>query len=222
MMVLMTTACIFDMDGVLIDSGAHHRSAWGALLDELGVTPTQREFWRLTIGRPAEEAVPLVLGRSVSASEARRLALRKRELYTEFSGQGLRPVPGVAGFVGALARDRVPRAVGTSASRHDVDSLLGTLGFLRHFDVIVTAEDVRLGKPDPAVYLEAARRIRERPAACLVFEDSLVGIQAARRAGMRAIGVTTAHTSDELRDAGAERTIDDFEGAEWGAIVRPN
>src|SRR5262252_4868162 len=123
MMVLMTTACIFDMDGVLIDSGAHHRSAWGALLDELGVTPTQREFWRLTIGRPAEEAVPLVLGRSVSAAEARRLALRKRELYTEFSGQGLRPVPGVAGFVGALARDRVPRAVGTSASRHDVDSL---------------------------------------------------------------------------------------------------
>ena len=218
-MVSMSSACIFDMDGVLIDSGAHHRNAWGALLDELGVTPTQPEFWRLTIGRPAEEAVPLVLGRKVSATEARRLALRKRELYAQFSGQGLLPVPGVSEFVGTLARDRVPRAVGTSASRQDVDTLLGTLGFLRLFDVIVTAEDVRLGKPDPAVYLEAARRIGAPPPTCIVFEDSLVGIHAARRAGMRAIGVTTAHTSDELREAGAEGTIDDFEGVEWSSVV---
>ena len=159
MIFTMTSACIFDMDGVLIDSGAHHRSAWRALLDELGVIPTQPEFWRLTIGRPAEEAVPLLLGRRVSAAEARRLALRKRELYAEYSGQGLRPVPGVLGFVDALARAGVPRAVCTSASRGDVDTLLGSLGLLRYFDVIVTAEDVRLGKPDPAVYLEAARRI---------------------------------------------------------------
>jgi HAD superfamily hydrolase (TIGR01509 family) len=220
MVVTMTTACIFDMDGVLIDSGAHHRSAWRALLDELGVAPARLEFWRLTIGRPAEEAVPLVLGRAVSAADARRLALRKRELYTEFSGQGLSPVPGVQDFVDTLVRDRVPRAVGTSATRHDVDNLLGTLGFLRHFDVIVTAEDVRLGKPDPAVYLEAARRIRAEPATCIVFEDSLVGIHAARRAGMRAVGVTTAHTGDELREAGAEATINDFEGADWSAIVQ--
>ena len=217
----MTSACIFDMDGVLIDSGAHHRSAWRALLDELGVVPARPDFWRLTIGRPAEEAVPLVLGRRVSAAEARRLALRKRELYTEFSSQGLRPIPGVQDFVGALARGGVPRAVGTSASRGDVDSLLGSLGLLRYFDVIVTAEDVRLGKPDPAVYLEAARQIGERPAVCVVFEDSLVGVHAARRAGMRAIGVTTAHTADELHEAGAEATIADFEGVEWSAVVQP-
>ena len=217
----MTSACIFDMDGVLIDSGAHHRNAWRALLEELGGTPAQPEFWRLTIGRPAEEAVPLLLGRRVSATEARRLALRKRELYTEFASQGMRSVPGVQEFVGALARDGVSRAVGTSASRGDVDSLLASLGLLRYFDVIVTAEDVRLGKPDPAVYLEAARQIGERPAACIVFEDSLVGIHAARRAGMRAIGVTTAHTADELHEAGAEATIADFAGVEWNAIAQP-
>ena len=64
-----TSTCIFDMDGVLIDSGAHHRSAWQALLDELGVAPDP-EFWRLTIGRPAEEAVPLLLGKPLPSSEA--------------------------------------------------------------------------------------------------------------------------------------------------------
>ena len=217
----MTSACIFDMDGVLIDSGAHHRSAWRALLDEIGVAPTRHDFWRLTIGRPAEEAMPLLLGRRVSVREARRLALRKRDLYGEFAASGLQSVAGVAGFVETLARGSIPRAVGTSASRVDVDTLLVGLGLRRYFDVIVTAEDVRFGKPDPEVYLEAARQIGERPAACVVFEDAVVGIQAARRAGMRAIGVTTAHTADELRAAGAEATIPDFQGLDWNTVARP-
>ena len=85
---MTTTTCIFDMDGVLIDSGAHHRSAWRALLDELGVQPAETEYWRLTIGRPAEEAVPLLLGKSMPSSEARRLALRKRDLYAGFAARG--------------------------------------------------------------------------------------------------------------------------------------
>ena len=215
-----TSTCIFDMDGVLIDSGAHHRSAWQALLDELGVAP-EPEFWRLTIGRPAEEAVPLLLGQLLPSSEARRLALRKRDLYAGFAARGLLSVPGVAEFVQALVRLGVPRAVGTSASRGDVENLLGALALRRHFEIIVTAEDVKFGKPDPEVYLECARRLGSRPAVCVVFEDSLVGVQAARRAGMRAIGVTTAHTAEELLGAGAEATIADFEGLEWESIARP-
>jgi beta-phosphoglucomutase len=217
----MTEAVIFDMDGVLIDSGAHHRSAWRALLDELGVQPAEAEFWRLTIGRPAEEAVPLLLGRPMPSSEARRLALRKRDLYAGFAARGLLSVPGVAEFVQTLVRLGVPRAVGTSASRGDVENLLGALALRRHFEIIVTAEDVRFGKPDPEVYLECARRLGSPPGVCLVFEDSLVGVQAARRAGMRAIGVTTAHTAEELLGAGAEATIADFEGLEWESIARP-
>jgi beta-phosphoglucomutase-like phosphatase (HAD superfamily) len=124
-------------------------------------------------------------------------------------------------FVRGLARVGVPRAVGTSASRGDVESLLGALGLRGYFEVIVTAEDVALGKPDPAVYLESARRLGSAPSECLVFEDSLVGVVAARRAGMRAIGVTTAHSAEELLGAGAETTIANFEGLEWKSIVRP-
>jgi len=170
----VTDACLFDMDGVLIDSGAHHRKAWRALLDELRVEPAHPEFWRLTIGRPAEEALPLLLGRRVSRAEARRLALRKRDLYATFAARGLEPVPGVETFVEALARAGIPRAVGTSASRGDAESLLATLGLLRYFDVIVTADDVKFGKPSPEVYLEAAGRLGAPPAACVVFEDSVV------------------------------------------------
>jgi len=218
---MTSSAVIFDMDGVLIDSGVHHRAAWQALLTELGEEPAHPEYWRLTIGRPSEEAVPLLLGRRVSEHEARRLARRKRDLYTDFSRSGVVPVAGVRDFIAALSRLGIPRAVGTSASRFDLDRLLVTVGLRRHFEVIVTAEDVTMGKPDPEVYELAAARLRVPPGACIVFEDSLVGVEAARRAGMRAVGVTTAHSETELREAGAERTIADFEGLEWMSVASP-
>ncbi len=215
----MTAAVIFDMDGVLIDSGAHHRAAWRALLAELGEEPAHPEYWRLTIGRPSEEALPLLLGRRVPEHESWRLARRKRDLYVSFARAGMVSVAGVREFVAALARLGVPRAVGTSASRFDVDGMLSGVGLRRHFDVIITADDVTQGKPDPEVYELAAARLGMPAEACIVFEDSLVGIVAARRAGMRAIGVTTAHSEEELRQAGAESVIADFEGIEWRSLA---
>lgn len=207
-------AVVFDMDGVLIDSGAHHRNAWRLLLEDLGLTPAP-DFWRLTIGRPADEAVALLLGRPVGAAEAARLARRKRDHYTRLAARGMLPIPGAPAFVAALARQGVPRAVATSASRRDVDALLAEVGVRRHFEVIVTADDVRWGKPDPEVYVRAAEGLGLPPSGCIVFEDSVVGVHAARTAGMRVIGVTTAHSDDELQAAGAERAIADFEGVAW-------
>ena len=202
------------MDGVLVDSGAHHRAAWTALLGELGVA-VPPEFWRLTIGRPADEAVPHLLGRPLSATEARRLSRRKHEHYVKLSHAGLPAVAGAAEFVSALAKLGVPRAVATSARRVDATRLLRELDLLAHFAVIVAAEDVRHGKPAPDVFVTAAERLGVRPESCLVFEDSVVGVHAGRAAGMRVIGVTTAHTAAELTAAGAERCITDFEGCRW-------
>lgn len=207
-------AVVFDMDGVLLDSGAHHRDAWRRLLAELGVDAAP-DFWRRTIGRPAEEAVAHLLERPVEAAEAAALARRKREHYAELAARGMLPVPGAPTFVATLAGAGVPRAVATSASRHDVEALLTAIDVRRHFEVIVTADDVRWGKPNPEVYLRAAAGLGLPPPACLVFEDSVVGVHAARRAGMRVIGLTTAHTARELLAAGAERAIADFEGFEW-------
>jgi beta-phosphoglucomutase len=212
-----TRGVIFDMDGVLIDSGAHHRAAWRALLDELGVAPARPDYWRLTIGRPGNEAVELLLGRELSWTEARRLADRKRDHYLRLARHGLPAVRGVTTFLDELATASIPCAVATSASRGDVDRLLGPLGLRERFGAVVAAEDVRFGKPDPEVYLLAAEGLGVPPRACLVFEDSVVGVQAARRAGMRVIGVATAHTEDELRAAGAASVIDDFEGLSWPA-----
>ena len=211
-------AVIFDMDGVLVDSGAYHRRAWRALLKELGAEPKDAEFWRLTIGRPVEEALPVLLGRRLSAREIARYSKRKTDLYHQIADGRFQQVPGAVTFVRALEALGVPRALATSASGWSVTAVLSDLGFTSQFPVVVTAEDVGRGKPDPEVYLLAASRLGVAPRACVVFEDSLVGIEAARRAGMRPVGLTTAHTEVELRQAGAVRVLTNFEGVTWESI----
>jgi HAD superfamily hydrolase (TIGR01509 family) len=200
---------------VLIDSGQHHRAAWLAMLRDIGEPDAGPDFWRHTIGRPANEAVPLLLGRTLSRMDAMRLARLKHDHYRRFAARGPVAVPGVVAFVETLAARGIPRAVSTSASRHDAERALRHLGVAVHFDVVVTADDVWRGKPDPEGYLTAAAGIGVAPAACLVFEDAIVGVQAARRAGMRVIGITSAHTEAELRDAGVERAVATFEDISW-------
>jgi beta-phosphoglucomutase len=210
----VAAAVIFDMDGVLLDSGAHHRDAWRLLLEELGIVPAP-DFWRSTIGRPAEEAVAVLVQRDLTPVEAATLARRKREHYTRLAARGMLPVAGSPAFVATLARRGIPRAVATSASRREVESLLREIGVRDYFEVVVTADDVRWGKPNPEVYLRAAAGLGQSPKSCLVFEDAVVGVHAACNAGMRVIGVTTAHSARELLAAGAERAIPDFEGFAW-------
>ena len=209
-----TRAVVFDMDGVLVDSGAHHREAWIRMLGELGLTAPP-EFWKQTIGRSSVDAVPLLLGEPVSPVEARRLARRKQAHYVTLAASGPRAVAGVTEFVQTLARHGVPMAVATSARRLDAMELLGPLALVERFRAIVTVEDVTRGKPDPEIYRLAASRLEVSPEACLVFEDAIVGVQAALRAGMRAFGVATAYDPEDLLASGAERVIATFEGLTW-------
>jgi beta-phosphoglucomutase family hydrolase len=214
-------AALFDMDGVLVNNARFHREAWRRLAREEGFVLTDPEFWRQAIGRPVEEAVPRILGGPVPRAEAARLARRKTALYHELADGHVAPVPGVVEFVRALAAAGVPRAVATSAVAESATRILEGLGLAADLPVRVTAGHVRRGKPDPEVYLTAAARLGVPPAACVVFEDALVGVEAARRAGMAVVGLTTAHAEDELRHAGATWTAPDFTGLAWAALAPP-
>ena len=212
-------AVIFDMDGVIVDSGAFHRRAWQTLLEEIGAPTADPEFWRLTIGRPVEEALPLLVNPSLSPREIARYARRKTDLYHEYARQGFAPVLGAQAFVRHLEALCVPRALASSASRRSVHTVLERLQLNQSFGAVVTSDDVRNGKPDPEVYLTAAQLIDVAPEQCVVFEDSEVGIQSAVSAGMTCVGVTTTQTDAELQNAGATRTIPDFNGLTWEKIV---
>ena len=124
-------------------------------------------------------------------------------------------VAGVDGFLATLAAHGIPCAVATTFSRLDAGRILAHLGLTDHFPIVVTADDVRRPKPDPEVYLRAAEGVGVEPGACLVFEDAVMGVAAARTAGMRVIGVMTTYAESELLRAGAERAIPNFEGATW-------
>jgi beta-phosphoglucomutase family hydrolase len=215
-------AALFDMDGVLVNNSRFHREAWRRLSREEGFALTDPEFWRQAIGRPVVEAVPRILGRPVPPAEAARLARRKTALYHELADGHAAPVPGVVEFVRALAAAGVPRALATSAAADSAARILQDLGLAAVFPVQVTAGQVRRGKPDPEVYLTAAARLGVPPAACVVFEDAVVGVEAARGAGMAVVGLTTAHAAAELRQAGATWTAADFTGLAWTALALPS
>jgi beta-phosphoglucomutase len=219
MMELRRRAAVFDMDGVLVDNSRFHREAWRRLAREEGFALTDPEFWRQAIGRPVEEAVPRILGRPLRPEEAARLARRKTALYHELADGQAAPVAGVVAFIRTLAAASVPRALATSAVPESAARILEGLGLVAAFPVQVTAGEVRRGKPDPEVYLTAAARLGVPPAACVVFEDAVVGVEAARRAGMAVVGLTTAHAPAELRAAGASWTAPDFTGLAWAALA---
>ena len=214
-------AAVFDMDGVLVNNSRFHREAWRRLSREEGFALTDPEFWRQAIGRPVEEAVPRILGRPVPPAEAARLARRKTALYHELADGQAPPVPGVVEFVRALAALGVPRALATSAVADSAARILAGIGLAAIFSVRVTAGQVQRGKPDPEVYLTAAAQLGVPPTDCVVFEDAVVGVEAARRAGMAVVGLTTAHAEAELRDAGAIWTAPDFTGLTWAALATP-
>lgn len=210
---------LFDWDGVIIDSSSHHEESWERLARELA-KPLPPDHFKRGFGRKNEFIIPELLGWARDAAEIRAISLRKEALYREVVAErGLAPLPGVRVWLERLRVAGVPCAIGSSTHRANIDLSLGLIGLADFFTAIVTAEDVRLGKPDPEVFLTAAARIDRAPERCVVFEDAHVGIQAARAGGMRVVAVATTHPAEELTaaDCAVERLdeLDPAELARW-------
>ena len=199
---------IFDWDGVIIDSQEQHEGSWLRLAEELG-TSMQHDQFTGSFGMRNSEILTRVLGwaRESEPARVRSLGDRKEELYREIVRDGgIEPLPGVRGLLGMLREAKIPCAVGTSTPLENVAVVMELTGLGSEFFAgICAAADVRHGKPAPDVFLEAARRIGRKPEECVVFEDAPVGIEAARRAGMKVIAVATTHRPQAL--GGADRVV---------------
>jgi beta-phosphoglucomutase family hydrolase len=193
------TAFIFDMDGTMIDNMPFHIQTWLAFWQELGISMTEAEFHRRLSGKTNAETLREVLGPDVPAAEMARLARRKEVAYRELYRPHMRPVAGLPAFLQAARSLGVKTAVATSAGPDNVTFVLQGLNLADQFDAIVGAQHVQNGKPHPDIFLVAAERLQTPPAACLVFEDSHAGIEAARRAGMDVCVITTALTDAQAR-----------------------
>ena len=194
-------AALFDWDGVIIDSSRQHGESWQRLAaEERRVLPPDH-FYR-GFGMKNEKIIPELLQWTTDAEEIRRLSLRKEELYRQIIRErGVAALPGVAAWLDAIHSAGIPCVIGSSTHRENITTTLGVLGFENYFRAIVSSEDVSHGKPDPEVFLKAAAKAGTPANRCVVFEDAHAGIEAARRAGMKVVGVATTHPASSLTGA---------------------
>jgi beta-phosphoglucomutase-like phosphatase (HAD superfamily) len=193
-----TRALLFDMDGTMVDSMPAHARSWEAFTRRHGIAMPVAEVLRRTTGRTGVECIRELFGPEVGEQRALELIGEKEAIYRDVFAREFREVAGFRTFAQrALARG-LKLAVATAGDQANIAFALGRLKLAQPPHAIVGGDEGFAGKPEPDLFLEAARRVRTPPAECIVFEDAPFGIEAARRAGMRAVAVCTTHSPDEL------------------------
>jgi beta-phosphoglucomutase family hydrolase len=184
-------AFIFDMDGTIVDNMAFHSKSWMTFFKRRGKDIDAEEFFRRTAGRQGKEIMRAYLGDDLPDAENLELNLEKESVYRELYEPHRKTVAGFDDLVAQAKLRGVALAVATAAPDANIEFTLDGLDLRRHFDAVVGAADVARGKPNPDVFLLAAERCGAAPENCIVFEDAPLGVEAARRAGMRAVVLTT-------------------------------
>jgi beta-phosphoglucomutase len=209
---MTTPAIIWDVDGTLVDTAAHHFRAWEALAAEIGRPFTRADF-AATFGMRNPEILRKLFYPDADA-RCRDLGDRKEDLYKAMVREhGTQLLPGVAKLLAAFAANGWPQAVGSSAPPGNLDLLLGVTDTRRYFSAMVSGDDVTHGKPHPEVFLTAAAKLGADPRRCVVFEDAVAGVEAAKAGGIACVAVTFVghHPAEKLRAAGAEIVVGSLE-----------
>uniref|UniRef100_A0A7V4KD59 Beta-phosphoglucomutase n=1 Tax=Fervidobacterium pennivorans TaxID=93466 RepID=A0A7V4KD59_FERPE len=207
---MRSKACIFDLDGVIVDTAKYHYLAWRRLANELGFDFTEKENERLKgVSRMESLEILLSIGGIKLEDENLKLQLaeKKNKWYVEYINQMTKDeiLPGVMEFLELLKNAGIKIAIG-SASKNTM-TILERIGLENFFDAIIDGTKISRAKPDPEVFLKAAEELCVRPEECCVFEDAVAGIQAAKSAGMKVIGVGDPAI---LKDA--DKVIQSFKG----------
>ena len=190
---------LWDMDGVLVDSGDFHFQAWTELLPEYGIEFSY-ELHQETFGRNNASILSLLFGEKLTLELLSEVSERKEERFRAAVRGHAQPLPGVRTWLERLQAGGARQGIASSAPVANIDTLAGELGLLGYFDAIVSGEKMP-GKPDPTLFLEVARQLGIPPESCVVVEDAIAGVEAAKRAGMKCIAVTTTNKAEALSAA---------------------
>ena len=207
---LPTRGAIFDLNGTIVDDMQVHGELWREVALGYGRDIPASMFVRDWAGAKYDEVLRRIVGRPVDDAEARSVLDAREARYRSVFPTRVREVTGCSALVARLRAAGVPLAVATSSPAAARDFVLRGLGLENAFDHVIGAESVARGKPAPDIFLATAAALGMPPGACIVFEDAIAGIAAARAAGMRAVGVATVLTPAELLDAGASWAVPDF------------
>jgi beta-phosphoglucomutase len=210
---------IFDMDGVLVDTGWAHRQAWHDLAEKEGLDISD-EFFRRTFGMQNAAILPM-LRPDISREELERLSDWKEEHYRELMQEHVELAPGAEALLQDLKRHAFRLAIGSSAPPENLNLFWDRLSLAQWFDARVTKEEITRSKPAPETFLKAAQKLGLAPACCAVVEDAVPGVQAAQAAGMPVVAVTTTRQREDL--ALADRIVDrlsDLAAADFLSLLK--
>ncbi|MCL2349157.1 MAG: HAD family phosphatase [Planctomycetaceae bacterium] len=193
-----TAGVIFDMDGTLIDSYEPHRQSWLIVAEKDGVTFTEEDYQK-AFGSVSREIVSMLWPFEVSWEKCLEIDKEKEAVYREMVKKRFPAMPGALGMIQTLKSRGFKLAVGSSGPKENVQLANEQLGITPYLDAAVTGSDVERGKPDPEIFLTAAQKMGLAPNRCVVVEDAVPGINAARAAGMKCIAIlSTGHFPEEF------------------------
>ena len=204
----MSKAVIWDMDGVIADTGPYHFKAWQEVFHIRGINFTEENFQRY-FGQRNDTIIRNVLGEDLSPSEVDAIAGEKERNYRQRVSRHIKPLPGAIKLLKSLSEHGFKVALASSAPMENIQLVTQGLGINNHFHSIVSGRDVSEGKPSPQGFLLAAKKLGISPQNCIIIEDAVAGVTAAKRAGMRCIAVTNTHPRESL--TGADLVIDTLE-----------
>jgi beta-phosphoglucomutase len=205
----MLRAVIFDFNGIIVDDEPIHFEMFQKVFAEEGIDLSKEAYYARYLGFDDRGAFSFGYrehNRPLNHEKLTELIDRKAVYYQEAIRNHVAIFPGVKELVADLANN-LPLAVASGALRHEIETILTTVGLIHHFKAIVSAEDIERGKPEPDIYLKALATLNAQynvaiqASECVVIEDSKEGIKGARRAGMKCLAVTNSHPAELLRDA---------------------
>jgi HAD superfamily hydrolase (TIGR01509 family) len=190
---------LWDMDGVLVDTGELHFQAWLQALTEYGI-PFNKEIFLKAFGMNNFTTLTLLLGHPPEPGYFAQVSDRKERLFRQILRGQVRLLPGARLWLGLLEKLGFRQAIASSAPQADIEAIVRETQIQSYFSAMVSCHDMP-GKPDPAVFIEAARQLSLSPKNCIVVEDSVSGVTAARRAGMKILAVTNTYPRKDLTEA---------------------
>lgn len=189
---------IFDLDGVIADTGDLHEKAWFSYCEKYNIHITSKLFRKQLFGRSNKETFKILLNREIDDNELSSIVNEKESFFRKLASGNLTPVKGLVNFLDMAEKTGISMSVASSAPLINVEFTLEQTGTARYFRTITSAEEVINSKPNPDIFLLAAKKMGTPANKCLVFEDSFAGIEAAEKAGMKLITLATTHSQEEL------------------------
>ncbi len=194
----MSWGAIFDFDGVVVDSAPHHELCWHKVAKEYSKSLTHEQFLA-GFGVKNERFISEIICWTEDPEKISEIATRKEALFQEhIKTAKIDLIAGLEPFLKALKAKQIPVAIASSSILKNIDLVLAKSSVKDFFSQIVSGEDVKVGKPDPQCFLEAAKRLHFAPERTVVFEDALLGVEAAKRAGSFCVALTTTFSKERF------------------------